>query len=350
LVEDSRDRKTPLNDTLLLEERALAAPTQRRLLVAIHNPVTGRLATAELDWLLRHELEPEFTVQLFETRPGGELPARALALMEEAAVVLASGGDGTVNSVAGSLVGREIPLAILPSGTTNIIARGLGIPTDPFAICRLIRGASIAVAIDVAAVGDRYLLHMGGAGYDAQLMAVTSRAFKRGFGLAAYILFGARGLFDQPIVDFTILVDGRVIHERGWMALVANGGEIMVRGLHIGPNISSTDGLLDLCLFTAPRPSDAILSFLSILTRHYHSPYLRYERGQQIEVHADPPLPVEFDGDPAGETPFIVEVLPGALTVLVPTPGSNGLIGPWLRRNWPTILPPPPVGVLPPEQ
>ncbi|MGN6811739.1 MAG: diacylglycerol/lipid kinase family protein [Thermomicrobiales bacterium] len=350
IVEPSRDRKTLLNDALLPEERALVAPAQPRLLVAIHNPVTGRLATAELAWLLRHELEPEFAVQLFETQPDGEHPEEARALIDEAVIVLASGGDGTVNRVAGNMVGREIPLAILPSGTTNIIARGLGIPTDPFAVCRLIRGESIAVAIDVAAVGDRYLLHMGGAGYDAQLMAVTSRAFKRGFGLAAYILFGARGLFDQPSVDFTILVDGRVIHERGWMALVANGGEIMVRGLHIGPNISSTDGLLDLVLFTAPRPRDAVLSFLSILTRHYRSPYLRYEHGRQIEVHADPALPVEFDGDPAGETPFIVEVLPRALTVLVPPPGSNGLLGPWLRRNWPTILPPPPVGVLPPEQ
>jgi diacylglycerol kinase (ATP) len=113
-----------------------------------------------------------------------------------------------------------------------------------------------------------------------------------------------------------------------------------VRGVRIGPNISSTDGLLDLVLFTAPRPRDAAASFLSILTRHYRSPYLRYFRGRQIEIHADPPLPVEFDGDPVGETPFIAEVLPGALQVLVPSLDDGGRIGPWLRRGLATFLPP----------
>lgn len=271
-------------------------------------------------------------MRVIETTHDGDVTATVRALADEVDVVLASGGDGTVNQVASGLIGSETPLAILPAGTTNIIAQGLGIPADPLALCRTVRGESIAVAIDVAAVGERYLLHMGGAGYDAHIMSTTSRDFKRAFGLAAYILFGARSLLDQPVVEFTILVDDRLIRERGWMALVANGGDVMVRGLSIGPNISSTDGLLDLCLFTAPRLRDTVVSFLSILTRRYRSPYLRYEQGRQIEVHADPPLPVEVDGDLIGTTPFIAEVLPGALTVLVPSPVTGGPLGPWLWR------------------
>lgn len=309
-------------------------PTPRqRLVLAVHNPSTHNLSTDDLGWFLRRELAPDFAVRLVETRAErDDTAALVRAAMDDAAVVLASGGDGTVSAVASGLVGHETPLAILPTGTTNIIAQGLGIPSDPLAVCRLIRGESLAVAIDVAAVGERYLLHMGGAGYDAQLMAMTSRAYKRGFGLGAYIVFGARGLLDQPSVDFTIRVDDRLIRERGWMALVANGGDVLLRGVRVGPNISTTDGLLDLVLFTAPRPHNAAISFLSILTRRYRSPYLRYERGRQIEIHADPPLPVEFDGDPTGVTPFIAEVLPGALTVLVPSPGAGGVLGPWLRR------------------
>lgn len=301
---------------------------KRRLLVVIHNPSIGKLTTSDLRGLLRHELEPDFRVRVFETRWGGDTVAMARAVTDDADIVLASGGDGTVNAVASALVnrdrGRELPLAILPCGTANIIAQGLGIPGDPLAVCRILRGDAVAVAIDVVAVGERYLLHIGGAGYDAQLMTATSRELKRQFGLVAYIIFGARGLLDQPVVDFTIRVDGRLIRERGWMALVANGGDVIVRGVRIGPNISSTDGLLDLCVFTAPRLRHAVVSFLSILTRRYRSPYLRYEQGQQIEVHADPPLPVEFDGDPAGVTPFIAEVLPGALTVLVPSRRARG--------------------------
>lgn len=322
-----------LGSLLTTVEPALGgARPRRRRLVAIHNPSIGKLTTGEFAEILRRELGPDFAVRVIETTPGGDTTAAVRALTDEADIVVASGGDGTVNQVASGLIDSATPLAILPTGTTNIIAQGLGIPADPFALCRTLRGEAIAVAIDVAAVGEHYLLHMGGAGYDAHLMSATSRDLKRAFGLAAYLLFGVRGLLEQPVVDFTVLVDGRVIRERGWMALVANGGDVLTRGLSIGPNISSNDGLLDLCLFTAPRLRDAVASLLAILTRRYRSPHLRYAQGRQIEVHADPPLPVEIDGDLIGMTPFIAEVLPGALTVLVPAPATGGPLGPWLLR------------------
>lgn len=303
-----------------------------RLLVIVHNPSTRRFAADDLLRFLKRELDDRYEFHLIETHPDRDTAAEVRALADEAAVVLACGGDGTVNIAASGLVGRQTPLAILPGGTTNIIAQGLGVPTDPQAVCEMLRGEALVVAIDVAQIGERFLLHIGGAGYDAHLMAMTSRTFKRGFGLSAYIVFGARGLLDQPIVDFTIHIDGHTIRERGWMALVANGGDVILRGVRVGPNISSTDGQLDLVLFTAPRPLDAAVSFLSILARRYRSPYLRYERGRQIEIHADPPLAVEIDGDPVGTTPFIAEILPAALNVLVPAPAEGGLLGPWLRR------------------
>lgn len=329
---------------------SVAAPPPSRLLVVVLNPSTRRFAADQLIEILRRELGADYAVRLLETHPERDTAAAVRAIADEATVVLACGGDGTVNAVASGLVGRPTPLAILPGGTTNIIAQGLGIPADPLAICQILRGDALTVAIDVAQIGEHYLLHMGGAGYDAHVMGVTSRAAKRGFGLGAYVVFGARGLLDQPIVDFTIRIDGRTIRERGWMALVANGGDVLTRGLRLGPHISTTDGMLDLVLFTAPGFLDAAASLLSIVARHYRSPYLRYERGKQIEIHADPPLPVEFDGDPAGTTPFIAEVLPGALNVLVPPPGNGRLLGPWLRRNLANLLPPQgATGVLPAE-
>jgi len=316
-----------------------SAPDAPRLLVAVLNPSTGRFSASELLRLLEYELGASYTIHLIETHPERDTTAAVRAIAEAAAVVLACGGDGTVNAAAAGLIGLQTPLAILPGGTTNIIAQGLGIPADPLAVCQILRGDALTVALDVAQIGEHFLLHMGGAGYDAHLMAMTSRTAKRGFGLGAYLVFGARGLLDQPIVDFTILIDGRIIRERGWMALVANGSDLFTRGLRLGPHISTTDGMLDLVLFTAPGFLDAAASFLSILVRRYRSPYLRYERGKQIEIHADPPLPVEFDGDPAGTTPFIAEVLPAALNVLVPSPGNGRLIGPWLRRNLANLLP-----------
>ena len=316
-------------------------PDAPRLLVVVLNPSTGRFTANELLRLLEHELGTSYALHLIETSPEHDTTAAVRAIADAAAVVLVCGGDGTVNAVASGLIGHPTPLAILPGGTTNIIAQGLGIPADPLAVCQILRGDALTVALDVAQIGEHFLLHMGGAGYDAHLMGMTNRAAKRGFGLGAYLVFGARGLLDQPIVDFTIRIDGRTIHERGWMALVANGSDVFTRGLRLGPHISTTDGMLDLVLFTAPGFLDAAVSFLSILVRRYRSPYLRYERGRQIEIHADPPLPVEFDGDPVGTTPFIAEVLPAALNVLVPLPGNGRQIGPWLRRNLANLLPSP---------
>lgn len=312
---------------------------ERALLVAVVNPSTEKMSKADLAQLLEQELGSLYTIQVHETNPDGDSAELVRSFADQAAVVVACGGDGTVNTVASGLIGTTTPLAIIPGGTTNIIAQGLGIPNDPLAVCALLRDGAAAMTIDIAQVGERYLLHMGGAGYDAQLMQMTSRAAKRGFGLGSYLVFGARGLMDQPSVDFTIIIDGRVIRERGWMALVANGGDVLTRGLRIGPDISSTDGLLDLVIFTAPGFLDAAASFLSIITRHYRSPYLRYEQGRKIEIHADPPLPVEIDGDPSGTTPFLAEIMPAALEVLVPLPTNGGFLGPWVRRNLANILP-----------
>ncbi|MFN8516176.1 MAG: diacylglycerol kinase family protein [Chloroflexia bacterium] len=322
-------------------------PPLPRLLVVL-NPSTGRYNADSLTALLERELNGRYEIHLLETRPDILVTETVSALVDSAAVVLACGGDGTVSAVASALVGRDIPLAILPAGTTNIIAQGLGIPADPLVACQVLRGEALTVAIDVAQVNDRYILHMGGAGYDAHVMSMTSRASKRGFGLSAYLLFGARGLLDQPIVEFTIRIDDRIIRERGWMALVANGSDVAFRGMRVGPDISSTDGLLDLVLFTAPSPWDAAVSFMSIATRRYRSPYLRYERGRQIEIHADPPLPVEFDGDPSGTTPFIAEVRPLALNVLIPS-RNGGILGPWIRRSLQNLIPPQDIGLMPPE-
>jgi diacylglycerol kinase (ATP) len=318
-----------------------------RLLVVL-NPSTGRYTADGLPAMLARELDGRYAIHLLETRPDSPITETVAALLDATTVVLACGGDGTVSAVAAALVGRSNPLAILPAGTTNIIAQGLGIPADPQLACQVLRGEALTGVIDVAQVGDRYILHMGGAGYDAQVMTMTSRAYKRGFGLSAYLLFGARGLLDQPIVEFTIRIDNRIIRERGWMALVANGGDVAFKGVRVGPDISSTDGLLDLVLFTAPSPWDAFVSFMSILTRRYRSPYLRYERGKQIEIHADPPLPVEFDGDISGTTPFIAEVRPLALNVLIPS-RNGGIVGPWLRRNLQHLIPPQDLGLIPPE-
>ncbi len=105
----------------------LRPATTRRRLVVVLNPCTSRYTATGLEALLRSELDAHYTIQLIETRPDGPTTEELVALAEDAYAVLACGGDGTVNAVAAALVGGDVPLAILPAGTTNIIAQGLGI-------------------------------------------------------------------------------------------------------------------------------------------------------------------------------------------------------------------------------
>ncbi|HEU5434605.1 MAG TPA: YegS/Rv2252/BmrU family lipid kinase [Thermomicrobiales bacterium] len=304
-----------------------APPVQR--VAAIINPAT-RGSVRALERLLRGATPPHVHLEIMTT----PAPGSATALARDAAAwadrLIAVGGDGTVAAVASGILGSDRSLAIVPSGSTNVIAKELGLPNSARAAAELAFRSNKRVQRDVGVVGDRCFLHMAGAGFDSSLFENTDRALKKRIGWVAY-LPAALAALQIPPVAFSIVADDERMDVESSLVLVANGSAIVTPAFRIHPDIVSDDGWLDLLVFTATDPA-AVARTLGLLAtaRLAESPYLITRKARRIELAAEPPLPVQLDGDVVGVTPARFEIAPGAVGIVVPDPD--------LERPWPPLL------------
>jgi YegS/Rv2252/BmrU family lipid kinase len=290
----------------------------RRQAIAIFNPNTGRLPGDKIAWIIEKVLERHWDIEFrYSSHPGDETElAREAA--RETDCVLAIGGDGTVAAVAAGILDTQAKLMIIPNGSTNVIARGLGIPGDPIRAARALLGDLETRWIDVAMSGDRAILHMAGSGFDSLMFRDTSPAFKRLFAWLAYVPPAVRHLGDQPW-RFKLKLDDTLIETDARMVLVANGDFVIHPRFRVGRGIRIDDGYLDVCLFRPPHVLGALsLAAWITLGQGQRSRYLTQYKAKSVEVDSEPPAPVEFDGDYVGTTPFSVSIRSRALPVVIP--------------------------------
>ena len=295
----------------------------RALLIA--NPVAARTDEATRRRVARVLERAGWRTDIAVTRTRGD--ARELAaqgVRGDVDVVAVFGGDGTTMQAAASLVGTQVPLALIPGGTGNLLAGNLRIPSDPLRAARVILTGRRRV-IDLGRVersdGVHYFGVACGAGIDARVMGETATVDKRRWGMGAYMATTLRVLPDLRSTACTVTVDGRPLETPAAMVLVMNCGEIIPPLLRVRREISPEDGLLDLIAIAADSPWQGIRGLMRVLLNTAgdirETPYVRYARGSRFTVEAAAPLPVQCDGDPAGATPFTAEVVPRALTVMI---------------------------------
>lgn len=233
---------------------------------------------------------------------------------------VAVGGDGTVSGVVEGLNGSRVPIAIVPVGTGNLLARGLGVPLDPVEAVGLIAGEHATRTIDAMRVGTRVFVLNIGVGISSATVRDTSSADKRRFGRAAYVGTGLRELLGFRPCRFTVTVDGRTTRVRATEITVANCDFIGDIPWPWAPDILLDDGKLDVCLVLVPTAGESIRSGLRVM-RHRRKPVpnVRWLRARRsVKIEANRVLPVQGDGDLIGETPVEVTVLPQAVRVVVP--------------------------------
>ena len=230
--------------------------------------------------------------------------------------VLVCGGDGTVAECAGVLAGTGVPMALVPTGTGNLLARNLGLPLDiPTALDQAL-GATVRTLDLLEADGRRFAV-MAGLGFDAALIRDTDEQAKQSHGWAAYFLGGLRALRNTPRVRYKVRVDdGRPHHVRALGVLIGNVGELQ-GGTAVLPDADPSDGLLDVIVLKPRGWADVLGLAWRILRRHPNDgPQAMIRRGRRVEVRAGRAAPVEFDGEYAGEHKTLtVTVLPGAIAI-----------------------------------
>lgn len=222
-------------------------------IAVIINPISGRRR--------RRSGEPAARVALARaTVPGSPIEVttgagHATALAREYAaagidVVLAWGGDGTVNEVAGPLIGTRTALGIVPSGSGDGLARGLGVPREPrAAIARVLSGHRMP--IDTGVLGSRHFLNIAGIGFDAAVATAFNRRTRR--GLAAYLRGAVGGVWTYRPAIYALSLDGEERTGRYFLAAFANGPQYG-NGLEIAPDADPADGLLNLVLVGGGSP------------------------------------------------------------------------------------------------
>lgn len=242
-------------------------------------------------------------------------------------LVVVAGGDGTVRLAANALADGELPLAIVPLGTGNLLAATLGVPRQPFVAAKRLATAQ-PVTIDTGLLtlpgGRERFAVAAGLGFDARVMSRTSSAAKARFGVLSYFATVLKLVASLPVAQAEIVVDGQTFEMATVAVLVANCGQI-VPGL-LGPRalLDPSDGLLDVIairggptLIKVPIAARSALNSLMRGDAGLGGQSLRL-RGERVEVRTQPPEPIEVDGDLleiAGS--FTASVRPRSLTVWV---------------------------------
>lgn len=240
------------------------------------------------------------------------------AVAEGAGLLFVWGGDGTVQRCIDAVVGSEIALAVIPAGTSNLLASNLGIPED------LGRAVEIGLhgdrrVIDTGTVNGEHFAVMAGAGLDALMMRDADSGLKDRIGRAAYVVTGAKNVRVRP-ARATVDVDGRRFFTgRTTMVIAGNMGRI-VGGIEVFRSSEPDDGVIEIGVVTAKGPWQWLRALARTVTgRADRSPFIRTGRGSSITVSFRKPVPYELDGgdrDPAQS--LRIAVAPASVTVCVP--------------------------------
>ena len=300
----------------------------------IYNPIAGRKPQRREREIRKAAAALEdagIAVQLAPTTGPGAAEELARAASRGGELILVCGGDGTINEVINGMTPSPATLGILPGGTANIIARELGLPKSPVEAARRLRFWSprrVALGqvswFDAAAgkapqPRQRYFLSVAGAGFDAHVVYKLATTFKLAWGVPAYAWEALRQALRYSFPPFVCKVDGQP-YQTTFVVIQRTkryGGP-----LRLTPNAEFFEPRFGLCLFSGRRVTRMIAYAMAALARQHHRLRdVQMLQGRQVVCEAAEPgtrIHFELDGELAGALPATFEVVPEALSLLVP--------------------------------
>jgi diacylglycerol kinase (ATP) len=292
----------------------------KSLTVLISNPVAKKTTRRKIERASRFLRSRGYEIESLLTKQKGDAEVFAReALGKSPSLIIAAGGDGTFNEVANGMVGSEVPLAIVPLGTTNVLAKEAGIPENvesalEVAVSRTPRSISLGKIVFThnSSLVTRHFLLMAGVGFDGEAVHGMNQTIKKIWGKGAYLYSGFRTLARFRPGRLTLAVDGKSYS--GYSGIIGNAAKYG-GNFRITPDARLTDPFLYLCLFEGRKRLD-ILRYVFGVTAGKHLGFrdVRYLRAEHVEIDGD--AHIQTDGDYLGKTPAKIEIVRDALRLI----------------------------------
>ena len=243
------------------------------------------------------------------------------AVKEGVDAVVAYGGDGMMQEVVRGLIGTEVPLAILPGGSANVLANELNIPTDLKEAFALIHQTPHEIrAVDVGQYNSRHFITGLSLGFGADLVKGADRKAKNKFGILAYFFSAAAALQKLKMTKYYLKIDGKEYSIKGLTCIVSNVGNLGFTKISLDKHIDISDGLLDVIVVRRANLNTLGLLMTTLLTRERPENYelVEHWQGKQISIISERKQVVQCDGEVINQIPFNINVIPAAVRILVP--------------------------------
>jgi diacylglycerol kinase (ATP) len=288
----------------------------KRKALFIINPVSGGKKKDDVPGFIDKYLDKA----IFESNiifSNGVSHARTLAggAANKYDLVVAVGGDGTVNEIASGIKCSNTALGIIPYGSGNGLSRFLNIPMDAVKAIETLNSWNMETIDSATANGD-WFFNMAGMGFDAHISEVFSHQKNRGFG--TYIKSSLQEIANYKAEAYNIEIDGARYQRKAFMLSFANSSQFG-NNAHISPNASVQDGLIDVCMikpFPWYRFGELVLRAFTKTTDKFS--YTEIIKGSHITVNRDKPGPMHLDGEPHTAISAVeINVVPSSLKVLV---------------------------------
>jgi diacylglycerol kinase (ATP) len=289
----------------------------KRKALFIVNPISGGKKKDGVPQLVHQYLDTTIFAPVIIFTDGAD-HARQIAkeaVADNYDLIIAVGGDGTINEVASSLVGTNTTLGIIPCGSGNGLSRFLHISMDIKKAIKNLNTGHTEV-IDTAEANGQPFFNMAGMGFDAHISEVFSREKKRGF--ITYIKSAFREINNYKSQTYHIEIDGKVYEREAFMLSFANSSQYG-NNAHISPGASVQDGLIDVCIIKAFPIWRLVEMGIRMLAKTVDKTgYVEIIRGKHITVKREGPGPIHLDGEPqiAG-TAIEISVVPRSLKIVV---------------------------------
>jgi diacylglycerol kinase family enzyme len=330
-------RYSPFRRGVEVREPASSSPRADHVLISV-NPLAGRRPAGDrADQLAERLGQHGFRVDIFTDLAEVAALADELHAQRRLRALVGVGGDGTAAELV-NRTRRGVPITLLAAGTSNLLAKSLGLPRHPDGLGRMIAEGNV-LRLDAGSADSRLFLIMVGCGFDAEVVRrVHDRRRKdpKGghIGYLSYVkpILQTIRTYQYPEIRVHCAVsrDAAPKHQSPIVARWAFASNLPCYGwgLPLAPQAVATDGWLDVCTFRRGSLPSGLLYLAAVQLGAWHTRLAdcKRRRARRLRITSEQPVAYQLDGDPGGVLPLDIEVLPGRVTLLVPAEVQRNLL------------------------